>query len=1011
MNISRLAIQRNVFTYLITFAFVVMGLVLFSGMSVSYWPDFSAPVLLVNTVYPGASASEVEDSVTKVLEKAITGISNVDEVESSSFESNSFLIVRFVWGADIEKAASEVKEKIDMIAGDLPREALRSNILKIQNLLPPSYQFTLESSEMNIDELKKFFEDKLEFYFLKLGDVAAVELAGGRERYVAVEPDPEAMRRYNINENGLADAFRAEHLDLPAGIIRTGMHEFLLKTKGKFADFSAIQELIVAYKGNTPVRLKDVAKVRFGYERERSVFTLNGKRILGVSIRKKNDGNAVSLSDDVEYEIGRIKRLYLHLTFNKIKDEADFIRKSINNVLNNALLGGLLAAFVIFLFLGNIKNTFIILISIPVSLISSFVFMSMFGLSVNTISLGGLAMAVGMIVDASIVMLENLDRHLKLTPAKNRLEVFQLASAEVVSPIVASIATSLVVFLPLAFLKGLAAVLLGELALTIVFALTVSLVVSLGLVPLLSYKLIETEKQNRLSLVWQKFMAWLEEFYRKSLLYFTGKKIRAVALLVVMFAIFAGSMAMVRFLETEMLPVPDEGEFRIETRFEPSTSLETNRLFSGNLRRKLMTIDGVRDVYQVIGRNMTYSNEEANVTTTFVLLKKERRDIKEIMVETETMLRSTEIPGMHFRLLQSSATEGMTKPALDVLVYSDDLDALQAEASGLTGMLSGIKEVSNLDCSLKPGKTELQWLPDRGATSYYGLPTVAMATSLRAHYAGVKVGTLTVGDTDDDIKIVYPDRDRSPYDIHVTTFNGLTFKLKEIGSFRLSPSPAYINRYNQQRFAEIKGDLLKGSKRELDKKVDRVLAQYREHSDLRVEKRGASRGIVESFQTLGIALMLSIFLVYVVMGSQFNSFVQPFIISFTIPLAIVGVVLILFLTGTPLNLNSFLGGVVLAGIVVNNGILLVDFINQKFRSGEMPFREAVVEGSVLRLRPILMTALTTILGMLPLALGLGEGSESLSPLARAVVGGLTVSTVTTLLVIPALYFLLTRKKI
>lgn len=1010
MNISRLAIQRNVFTYLVTFAFVVIGLVLFSGMSVSYWPDFSAPVLLVNTVYPGASASEVEDSVTKVLEKAITGISNVDEVESSSFESNSFLMVRFVWGADIEKAASEVKEKIDMIAGDLPREAMRSNILKIQNLLPPSYQFTLESSEMNNDQLKKFFEEKLEFYFLKLQDVAAVELAGGRERYVAVEPDPEAMRSFNLNVDGLANAVRAEHLDLPAGIIRTGTHEFLLKTKGKFDDFTAIEELIVAYKGKTPVRLKDVANVRFGYERERSVFTLNGKRILGVSIRKKNDGNAVSLSDDVEYEIGRIKQLYPHLTFNKIKDEADFIRKSIRNVLNNALLGGLLAAMVIFLFLGNIKNTFIILISIPVSLISSFVFMNLFGLSINTISLGGLAMAVGMIVDASIVMLENLDRHLKLAPAKNRLEVFQLASAEVVSPIVASIATSLVVFLPLAFLKGLAAVLLGELALTIVFALTVSLVVSLGLVPLLSYKLIETEKQNRLSLVWQRFIAWLEKIYRQSLVYFTGKKSRAVALLAVMFVIFVAAMGMVRFLETEMLPVPDEGEFRIETRFEPSTSLETNRLFSDRLRGKLMNLDGVRDVYQVIGQNMTYSNEEANVTTTFVLLKKERRDIKEIMVDAEEMMRRCELPGMEFRLLQSSATEGMTKPALDVLIYHDDLDTLQVEASKLAGMLAGITEVSNLDLSLKPGKTELQWLPDRELTSFYGLPTVALATALRAHYSGVKVGTLAVGDSDDDIKIIYPDRDRSPYGIDVTTFNGLTFKWKEIGSFRLSPSPAYIKRYNQQRFAEIKGDLLQGSKRELDKKVDRVLAEYRRESDLRVEKRGASRGIVESFQTLGIALILSIFLVYVVMGSQFNSFVQPFIISFTIPLAVVGVILILFLTGTPLNLNSFLGGVVLAGIVVNNGILLVDFINQKFRSGELAFREAVIEGSVLRLRPILMTASTTILGMLPLALGLGEGSESLAPLARSVVGGLTVSTVTTLLVIPALYFLITRKK-
>lgn len=1010
MNFSILAIKRNVLTYLLTLTFVVMGLILFSGMSVSYWPDFSAPVLLINTVYPGASAMEVEENLTKVLEQAVTGVANVDEVESTSFEGNSFLIIRFVWGVDIEKAASDVEERLDLSAGQLPRDALRPNILKIQNLLPPSYQFTISSSALNNDDLKKFFEEKLSFYFLKLKDVASVEISGGRERYVAVELDAAKMRMHKLTVDELVDLVKAEHLDMPVGILRSGKNEFLLKTKARFEDFTTLGNIIVNYKGRTPIRLKEIATIRFGHDRQRSIFKLNGRRILGVSIRKKNDGNAVSLSGDVQYEIGRIKKLYPHLKFGTIKDEADFIRKSIENVLNNALLGALLAAFVIFLFLGNLRNTLIIIISIPVSIVSSFVFMRLFGLSINTISLGGLAMAVGMIVDASIVVLENIERHLKTDPLREKLASFQSAVAEVVSPVLASITTSLVVFLPLAFLKGLAAVLLGELALTIVFALSVSLAVSLGLVPLLSFKLIDIEKQNKLSLWWQALVARLEIFYRKVLTFMVQDRKRALWPVAAMAVAFLLTMGMVRFLETEMIPVPDEGEFRIETRLAASSSLDTNRRFAEKMRQALLRIPDIRNIYQTIGETMTYANEEANVTTTFVLLKEERRNIRQVMVDAEKVLKEMNFPGLKFRLLQSSATEGMTRSPLDVLIYSDELEVLKEESQRMVKEFENIDGLSNLDVSLKPGKTELQFIPRREVTRFFGLPAYSLANSLRAHYSGIKVGKLKVADSEYDIKIVFPDNDRLPYDLEMTTFRGFTLKLRNLVDFRFHPSPAYINRFNQQRFTEIKGELLTGSKRKLDKVVEGILNNYRHSSraGVRVEKRGASKGIVESFKTLGIALMLSIFLVYVAMGSQFNSFIQPFIISFTIPLAIIGVIVILWLTSTPLNLNSFLGGVVLAGIVVNNGILLVDFMNQKRQS--MSFKQAVIEGAALRLRPILMTALTTILGMLPLALGLGEGSESLAPLARSVVGGLTVSTITTLLVIPALFVLISPRK-
>jgi len=1006
MNFSTLAIKRHVFTYLTALSLMVIGFLLYFQMSVSYWPDFSAPVLLINTVYPGASATEVEDKLTKPIEKGVAGVSAVDEVESTSSEGNSSIIVRFNWGANIEKAATDIREKLDFIGGELPREAQRPNILKIQNLLPPAYQFTLESPNYSEDELKKLFDEKLGFYFLKLKDVAAVEVAGGREKFVAIEPIPEKMRAYRFEVETIQARLGTDNLDLPAGIIGAGKNEFILKTTARFETPQEIGNLVMDYRGSRPIYLRDVARIRYRYDPERTVFKLNGKRTLGVSLRKKNDGNAASLAADAGYEIGRIRKEYPSLAIDTIKDESRFIRVSIKNVVLDAILGSILAGFIIFLFLGNHKKAFIIIVSIPISVVTSFIFMRLFGLSINTISLGGLALAVGMIVDASIVMLENIERNLALFPDKPRLELFQVATAEVVLPISAGVITTVVVFLPLAFLEGIASVLLGELALTIVFTASVSLVVSLTIVPLLIFSWTRgPAKQSRLARPFQDFIQRMQDKYERSLVYMLQKKQRAIVVVSSMFLLFLVAMVLAGRLQTGLIPEPDEGEFRIETRLDPSTSVDTNKVFSEMIRRQLAGIPDIKDIYQVIGQSMSLSFPEPNVTTSFVILKSSSRPVKTIILDARTRLEKLPIPGLKFKIQQTSATEGVAKPSLDITVYSDDLERLAEESGLLFEDFKNYPGLANLDLSIKPGKTELLFIPRREHLAFYQIPVASLASRLRAHYAGIKAGRLKVGDENFDIKIIYPDADLSPHQVPVNSSGGQSLRLQQLVDFRLNPSPTSIKRMNQQRFAELKGDLLTGNKREFDRYVAAVVEKRGRSKDTRVEQRGVSKGISESFRSLGIALFLAIFLVYVVMGSQFNSFIQPFIISFTVPLAAIGVVLILWITRTPLNLNSFLGGVVLVGIVVDNGILIIDFINQKRKS--LPFTEAIVSGSILRLRPILMTVLTTILGMLPLAIAWGEGAEALTPLARAVIGGLTFSTLTTLWVIPAFYFLLT----
>jgi len=1008
MNISTFSIKRSVMVYLITIAAVVIGMILFKSMPISYWPDFSAPVILINTTYPGASAKEVEDKVSKVIEKNLMGVSGIDEIESSSSESFSSIIIRFEWGTDMDKATSDISEKLDIASGFLPRDCKRPLMLKVQNFLPPSYQFSLKSNKMNEDELKKFFDEKLSFYFLKLKDVATVEINGGRDRYIAIEPNKELMQKYGISFDYLYNIIKQENIDLSAGNMKAGLNEFMVKGKARLDSINDIKNLPVLFNNNLIVKLKDIANIRFKYEKQRTIFKLNGAKTLGVSIRRKSDGNAVSLSNDVEYEIKKIKELYPHLRFKKIKDEADFIEASIKNVLRNTIIGAILASLIIFMFLGTIRSTFVIIISIPVSIIASIIFMSMFGLSINTISLGGLAMAVGMIVDSSIVMLENIERNLQLFPDKKRIEVFYIASKEVVAPIFASIMTSIVVFLPLAFLKGIASVLLGELALTVVFALSLSLIVSLTLVPLLTYKFVKEEKKNKYVILWNNIMEKLKSLYRDSLSWFIQNKKRSIALVLLFTLFFILTIFLAFNLETELIPVPDEGEFRVELRFSPSTSLDTNEKFSSIVRENIINIKGIDYIFELNGQSVKLSRPESNYTTFIVILKENRRNINSIMLDVRKKLEKIKIPSMSFKIIQSTATEGMVKPPLDVLLFSDNLDKLRTESDRFISFIKNYEGLVNIDSSVVKGKYEFLVNPDRKILRTYRLSSFGLFNELRAYYSGVKVGKVKFSENEYDMKIFYPTDNIFPKNIFVSTQNGLKLKLNDVSEFRLSPAPAYIKRLNQQRFAEITGELAFGSKKEFDRYLKKKIKTFKPQEGVKLEKRGASRGIIESFKSMGIALMLAIFLVYVVMGSQFNSFKQPFIISFTIPLAIIGVILVLYITSTPLNLNSFLGGVVLVGIVVNNGILLIDFINQKRQT--MRLNDAILEGAVLRLRPILMTAFTTILGMFPLALGLGKGSESLAPLARAIVGGLTFSTITTLFVVPSLYFIFEYKK-
>ncbi len=1012
MNISTLSIRRSVATYLIFLTLVLMGLYFTKSMKVSFYPDFSAPVLIIMAPYRGATPSQVEENLTKLIEKAISSAEGIDNIESTSSEGLSMIIVRLRWEANTKKVKEEIREKIDLILPRLPKEVETPTILEVQNLLPPSVLVSVSSKRLKGYELRKFVEDKILFHFQKIPDSGIVEILGGEERYIGIFLRDDKLKEFSITSDEIERAFVMENIDYPSGSYRLTHKEFLVRVKGKVNSIEDLKNIPVAVRDNQIVRMKDIAYVGFYKKEPHTIFRLNGKDVLVVSVRKKNDGNTVHLCDEARRVIKELKKMYPDLELKIIKDESTFIKKSIKTVLKNALYGGILAAIVILLFLRNLRGTIIISVSIPSAIVSSFVLMKIFNLSINTISLGGLAIAVGMVVDASIVVLENIERNME-TYGEKSLKLFGKATSEVVLAVFASILTSVVVFLPMAFLKGMASVLLGELALTVVFALFFSAFVSLSLIPTISYDFLKPKtEEKRISKKLKTLVEKIINLYARIIKFSLKSRKRAFNVIGFSFFLLFISFYPLKKIDFTMLPEVDQGEYRIDFKYSPGVSIYTSAELTENFEKLLEKIPYIENVYTVVGKGFIFGEESPSIGYVYVTLKetKKRKHVNYYVGLTRELIEKNRFAGLlNYTVKRVEPTEGMIRPPIDLNVYGDDLSVLKKISDELIKRLSKIDGVFNLESSMDIGKPEFSICPERERLFFYRKNSLFLGKQLRTYYGELKIGEMEVEGKTYELRISRRLKTISPENVELKLSESTVLPLSLLSHFKIEETPLKIKRFDFQRFVEVKGELEKGSKRELKKKVRKIISSIKLPEGYTIKERGASRAVVDSFKTLGFALIIAIFLVYVVMASQFNSFSQPFIISFTIPLAFIGIFWGLFITGTPLSMNSFLGIIVLAGIVVNNGILLVDFINQKRGSG-LELKEAVLEGSKLRIRPILMTAMTTIFGMLPLAMSSGVGNESLKPLAITVVSGLLTSTLFTPIIIPLMYFVFTKKE-
>jgi len=996
---------------------LVLGFVSLSRLSIDLLPKMQLPVAAVIVDYPGAGPQEVEKAVTEPLEETLATVSNVDSIRSESSSGSATIVVQFTWGTDMDFATLEMREKIDMIEGYLPEDVEKPTVFKMDPSMMPVIQVGLSGGK-GIAELTHLAKDLIKPRLERLPGAAWVIISGGRTEEVHVLVDPVKLESYGLSLPQVAQVLQAENLELSGGTLLKGKKDFVIRTTGEFRDLAQLASIPLTTLDGSTVYLKDIARISQCYADPTQETYLNGRPGVGISVLKQSDANTVEVAERVKAELERLKKeLPGNVEVVVAYDQSRFIRESINSVANNALIGAILAVCVLFLFLRNFRTTLVVALAIPISIITTFILIYFAGLTINMISLGGLALGVGMMVDSSIVVLENIYRHRQ--EGHSLWEAAITGAQEVGMAITASTFTTVAIFLPVVFIEGLASQVFSDLALTVTFSLLASLFVALTLVPLFSSRFLKVSSPDEVPHTWyQKASAavgqWLEnvrELYKGILAWSLSHR-----KLVVLGAAgaFVCSLLLTPLIGVEFFPEMDAGEISISIEMPRGTALEETEKVAAKIGEICSSLPEVEETFVTVGssQGMNFGGAESDRASIWVKLVEEKQRKKTTdEVVREIREKVQQIPGARIEVKSSDPTTAMmpTEAPIALTVRGDDLEKLKAIAEDVADVVREVPGAVDVETSLEEGKPEIEVRLNRDRAAAYGLTTAQVAQELRTAVFGQVVTRYRAGGEEMDIRLrlapEFRQRVEDLKNLTISTPLGVSVPLREVAELRETEGPSVINRKSQTRVCYITAELEGRPLGEVMKEIRQRLEKLQLPRGYEILYEGEHKEMMESFADLTFALELGVLLVYMVMASQFESLFHPFVIMFTMPLAFIGVVLAFLLTGQTFNIAAFVGVIMLAGIVVNNGIVLIDYINTLRRRG-LTREEAVLRAGPVRLRPVLMTALTTILGMLPLALGIGEGAEADVPLAVAVIGGLTVATFLTLIVVPVVYTIL-----
>lgn len=1004
MKISDFSINRRITTTMIVLLVVLIGIISFTRLNVDLYPDITFPGAAIVTTYSGVGPEEIETLITKPVESSVATVTGVKSISSTSDAGQSTIVVEFNWGTDMDFAVLDLREKIDLIRSFLPDDADRPLIFKFDPAMFPILIYGISNGD-DLASLKTEVEDNVAPRIERLPGVAQVNVEGGLDREILISLERDKLSNYGIDFSTVSGVLAQENVNVSAGEVVRGNRNLLVRTMGKFKTVEDIRNILVPVGTGGMVKISDLGQIRDTYAEINTIARVNDSPSVGLSIQKQTDANTVKVANIVKDEIEQIQQEYQgKLKIISAMDQSEFIQDAIDNVKQNAVIGGLLAVLILFIFLRNIRSTIIIGTAIPVSIIATFMLMYFAGLNLNIISLGGLALGVGMLVDNAIVVLENIYRYRSM--GIGRVEAAREGSSEVGMAITASTFTTIIVFMPVFFVEGLAARLFKELAMTVSFSLFASLMVALTLIPMLSAR---TLKVSQKDLARESREGFITKKYRYLLTSALKHRWIVVVLLVVL---LAGSVVLAPTLGTEFLPESDQGMFSINYNLPIATVISESDQVAKYVENTVSQIPEVETIFTSVGSvdmmGSSTSSEAGSIFVKLINLSERERRSEEIMEEVRQKLK---LPDVEFEITTQTGPGGGDGKPINIKLKGNELAILEEYTNIAVNEMQNIEGLREIEDSFQEGRPELQIQIDRSMASQFGLTARQVADTIRTAVSGTVSTRYEVAGDEFDIRVQLKESDIDSINklssLKIVSRAGNQVQLSRFADLNIEKGPGEILRIDQERYSEITANLYNI---DLGTAVSRIQTRLAENIDLPDGYEFSYEGQFEdqqsSFRSLGFAFLLAIVLVYMVMASQFESLIHPLIIMFTVPLAVIGVVFGLCITDSTISVPALIGLITLAGIVVNNAIVMVDYINHLRREGKEKI-EAIIEGGAVRLRPIMMTALTTILGLIPLALGAGEGGELSQPIAVVVISGLAFATFLTLFIIPIFYSLLT----
>ena len=1015
MNLPEFSVRRPVFVTMITLIVVLLGLVSLRQLKIDMLPSIELPTVSVSTGFPGASPEVMERLVTQILEEIIATNPGIEELTSRSGEGWSWVRVVYSWGTDVDQAALELQAKLEDEINELPDDIVRPRVSKWDIDSFPVVLIGI-SSPLDPVELTEVVENQLRYRFTRIPGVAQADLFGGYDREIRLEIDSEQIKALDISINQILDAIENSNLDRPAGNIESGRYEVTLRAPADYQSLDEIRQTVITRRDGAAIRIGQVATVKDTYSRLTRLVRVNGENGLRIGIRKKAGANTVEVSKAILEEIEEINRTFPQIEIIPVVDQGNFIQRSISNVARSVIYGGGLAILVLLFFLRNLRSTVIIGLAIPISIIATFSLIYFLGFTINLMTLGGLALGVGMMVDSSIVVLENIFRR-RHEEGDQPVEAASNGAREVASAIVASTITTLVIFVPVVFVRGVSGILFQDLAFVIVFALVCSLLVSLSLVPMLSSRFLKIDPDEARRAPWiERLVAFsgrhqksLERKYTNGLRYVLDHKGTTIGVAAVLLAL---ALLLLPFIGREFLPPSDEGEVRVSGEMEVGTRLDLV-----DRQTRLMESIVFPAVPEMVSNVVSVRGREGDIRISLTPANERSRSNAEIATDLRERLEG-KIPGMEIRtraaqgqfLLERLLGGGADR--LTVEIRGFDFEVLAGIGQAVEEAVQDIDGVTDITQSITEGIPQEKIRMDREKIADLGLSVRDVTRLIETAIAGSDAGEFRLEGNSYRIFVQLANAERSSIDdvldLKLRTPSGESVTLRNLVTVDSGRGPQEIERKNQQRVAEVYLNIADRDLGSVARDVEKALQTIPMPKNYEVYLAGSYEEQQESFRELMIAFMLAILLVYMVLACQYESLINPLVVIVSVPTAIIGVLLTLFLTGTTLNLQSGIGCIMLGGIVVNNAILLVDQAGKLEREG-LSIHDALVEAGRRRLRPILMTTLTTVLGLLPLALGLGEGADAQAPLGRAVIGGLTGSTLITLFLVPVIYTILHRR--